>query len=48
MDETIGRDSLLDTPDKAILPKEFSGVSPSKPRERRSLSGVWEGNRKRY
>jgi hypothetical protein len=48
MDETIGGDSLLDTPDKAILPKEFSRISPSKPRERRSLSGIWEGNRKGY
>jgi hypothetical protein len=48
VDEAIGGGGLLDTLDKAILPKEFSEISPSKPRERGCLSGIWEGNRKGY
>jgi hypothetical protein len=37
VDETIGGGGLLDTLDKAVLPKEFPRVSPSEPRERGSL-----------
>ena len=40
--------SLLDAPDKLVLPKEFSRVSPSEPRERGGVSGIWEGNGKGY
>jgi hypothetical protein len=48
MDETVVGGSFLDAPNEAILPKEFPRISPSKPREGRCLSGIWEGNRKGY
>ena len=43
MDESIHGGSPLDTPDEAILPKEFSRISPSKPRERRRKAQLREG-----
>ena len=41
MDELVVGGSLLDTSDEAILPKKFSRVSPSKPRKRGGVAGVW-------
>jgi hypothetical protein len=48
VDETIRGGGLLDTPDEVVLPKEFPRVSPSESRERGSLLGIWERNRKGY
>jgi hypothetical protein len=48
VDEVIVGGGLLDTPDEVILPNEFSGISPSEPGERGSVSGIWEWNREGY
>jgi hypothetical protein len=48
VDETVGGGGLLDASKEAILPEEFSGISPSEPRKRGCESGIWKGNRKGY
>jgi hypothetical protein len=48
VDEAVVGDSLLDAPNKVVLPKEFPRVSPSEPRKGGCLSGIWERNRKGY
>ena len=44
VDEAVGRGGPLYTPDEAILPKEFSGISPSEPGKGRRKAWLWEGH----
>ena len=38
----VGGGGPLDTPDEVVLPKEFSRISPSEPRERRRKARLRE------
>ena len=44
VDETVSGGGPLDTSDKVILPKEFSRISPSEPRERRRKAWLRKGH----
>ena len=44
VDEMVVGNCPLDTSDKVVLPKKFSRISPSKPRERRHKARLREGH----